>query len=79
MHWDIMVAETGGSATLAERAADHQKRMRDEAIEHPLVQAALAAFPGAKVEAVRSLIAAEPEPTNPDLADNEAEEDEPEG
>lgn len=51
--WTIAMSAAPGAPTLAEQgdAADHARRA--QAREHPLVQAILAAFPGARIEAVR--------------------------
>ncbi len=51
--WTIALSAGPGGPTLAEQgdAADHQRRQNAET--HPLVQAILLAFPGAKIEAVR--------------------------
>src|SRR5690606_5368855 len=51
--WVVTVASEPGEPTLAEQAADREGRLRRDAAEHPLVKAALAAFPGAVIEAVR--------------------------
>ncbi|CAA7624362.1 DNA polymerase III subunit gamma/tau [Magnetospirillum sp. UT-4] len=47
--------------TLAEQEALAETRRREDAASHPLVQAVLAAFPGATVEVVRDIAADEPE------------------
>ncbi|MCL5776575.1 DNA polymerase III subunit gamma/tau [Limibaculum sp. FT325] len=53
--WSVAVSDQPGGQTLAERRAEAEAgRMRDAA-RHPLVAAALAAFPGAKIGAVRPL------------------------
>jgi DNA polymerase-3 subunit gamma/tau len=51
--WTVSLVNAGGEPTLAEqgRTADKDRRALAEA--HPLVQAVLAAFPGASIEAVR--------------------------
>ena len=51
--WTIALSASTGEASLAEQgdAADHARRLKAET--HPLVQAILLAFPGAKIEAVR--------------------------
>jgi len=51
--WRIALAGEGGEPTLAQQAAAAAAQARAEAALHPLVQAALAAFPGATLEAVR--------------------------
>ncbi|MCC7427442.1 MAG: DNA polymerase III subunit gamma/tau [Alphaproteobacteria bacterium] len=65
--WVIAVSSAPGAPTLAaqEQAAEQAKLA--EARGHPLVQAVLAAFPGARLEAVRPIgQAAAPPPTSPD-------------
>ena len=51
--WTIALSAGTGEPSLAEQgdAADHARRRKAET--HPLVQAILLAFPGAKIEAVR--------------------------
>ena len=51
--WTVALTSEKGEPTLAEQgdAADHARR--SSAQSHPLVQAILTAFPGAKIEAVR--------------------------
>jgi DNA polymerase-3 subunit gamma/tau len=55
--WAIALSNAEGEPTLADqgRAADASRR--DLARSHPLVQAVLAAFPGATIEAVRDAAA----------------------
>ncbi|NUB44726.1 DNA polymerase III subunit gamma/tau [Fertoebacter nigrum] len=56
--WGVSIVSTGGAATLAETrgAADHAAKAG--AMENPLVQAVLAAFPGAKITEIRTPSAA---------------------
>ena len=51
--WTVALTSEKGEPTLAEQgdAADHARRNHAES--HPLVQAILLTFPGAKIEAVR--------------------------
>lgn len=51
--WVVSLANSGGNETLAARAEAAESAKRDEAMAHPLVQAALEAFPGAKLVARR--------------------------
>jgi DNA polymerase-3 subunit gamma/tau len=51
--WVALVSNDPGEATLAEQRAAHDDARRAKAMEHPMVQAVLAAFPGAQLEAVR--------------------------
>ncbi len=57
--WLVSVSANAGEATLKEQAALLAEAQREEAARHPLIQAVLAAFPGATVDEVRSLT---PEP-----------------
>jgi DNA polymerase-3 subunit gamma/tau len=71
--WSVVVSREGGDQTLSEQARAADAAARAEAGRHPLVQAVLAAFPGAEVESVRSLVAEEP----PSATDEEAPDDAP--
>jgi DNA polymerase-3 subunit gamma/tau len=53
--WVVAVSGEPGEPTLTEQEAATDRRERAEATAHPLVQAALAAFPGATIEAIRDL------------------------
>ncbi|NCO87690.1 MAG: DNA polymerase III subunit gamma/tau [Rhodobacterales bacterium] len=52
--WAISVVNSGGGATIAEarEAADHA--LQEAAMTHPLVQAVMTSFPGARITAIRS-------------------------
>jgi DNA polymerase-3 subunit gamma/tau len=56
--WVVAISGEPGEPTLGEQAAAAKARERAEVAAHPLVQAAMAAFPGAAIEAVRDLGAA---------------------
>jgi len=59
--WVVAISGEPGEPTLAAQEAATDRRERAEATAHPLVQAALATFPGATIEAIRDLAtAAEP-------------------
>jgi len=59
LRWTIAISTAEGDPTIdAQRKAADQGRA-DEAAEHPLVQAIMAAFPGARLEAVRDPMADE--------------------
>jgi DNA polymerase-3 subunit gamma/tau len=59
--WVVAISGEPGEPTLAAQEAAIDRRERAEATAHPLVQAALATFPGATIEAIRDLAtAAEP-------------------
>ena len=51
--WGVAVVGTGGAATIAEVRAKEKGDLRARALEHPMVQAVLAAFPGAEIREVR--------------------------
>jgi DNA polymerase III subunit gamma/tau len=78
LRWTIAISTAEGEPTIdAQRQAADQGRA-DEAAEHPLVQAIMAAFPGAKLEAVRDPMADEyrlppPVAVPPEAAYTEAE------
>lgn len=52
--WGVSVTATGGGATLAEERDRAENAARASAIETPLVQAVLSAFPGAEITGIRS-------------------------
>ena len=51
--WTIALSNEPGEPTLAEQGRSADAGRREDARQHPLVQAVLAAFPGAMIEAVR--------------------------
>ncbi len=51
--WGVAVVGSGGAETIAEVRAARKGDLRARALEHPMVQAVLAAFPGADVRDVR--------------------------
>jgi DNA polymerase-3 subunit gamma/tau len=53
VRWGVSVVADGGAPTLAEARASAESAARDAAARNPLVQAVLAAFPGARIAAVR--------------------------
>jgi DNA polymerase III subunit gamma/tau len=53
--WFIEASDEDGAATLQQQRDAEVEARRQTAISHPLVQQALAAFPGAKVDEVRSV------------------------
>ena len=57
--WVVSVSREEGAQTLSQAAAREAERVLSEAAAHPLVKAALETFPGAAIEAVRDLGAAE--------------------
>jgi len=83
--WVVSVSQDEGAPTLAEQEAAADAARRDKAAGHPLVKAALEAFPGAAIEAVRALAeatapaeasAAPPDAEPPANADTRHEDDE---
>ncbi|QYZ69907.1 DNA polymerase III subunit gamma/tau [Neotabrizicola shimadae] len=52
--WGVSVVATGGASTLREQREAEESAAQAEAMQHPLVQAALAAFPGARIAAIRT-------------------------
>jgi len=53
--WGVSIVSEGGAPTIAEMAARARDDAATEAMDHPVVQAILAAFPGARIAAVRDL------------------------
>ncbi|WBU52104.1 DNA polymerase III subunit gamma/tau [Paracoccus sp. SCSIO 75233] len=53
--WAVTVVNSGGAPTVAERRAEADAELRRRAEAHPTVQAALAAFPGAKLIAAKRI------------------------
>ncbi len=51
--WTIALSTAAGEPTLAEQGEAADVARRSAAAEHPLVRAIFAAFPGARIEAVR--------------------------
>jgi DNA polymerase-3 subunit gamma/tau len=56
--WVVAISGEPGEPTLAQQEVAADRRERAEVNAHPLVQAAMAAFPGATIEAIRDLAAA---------------------
>ena len=52
--WGVSVVSAGGAPTIAEAQAASLDAARAEAADNPLVQAVIAAFPGAKITEIRS-------------------------
>ena len=51
--WGVAVVGSGGAATIAEVRAAEKGDLRARSLAHPMVQAVLAAFPGAEIRDVR--------------------------
>jgi DNA polymerase III subunit gamma/tau len=54
VRWGVSVVSTGGAPTIAEARDATLDAAKVEAAENPLVQAVIAAFPGAKISAIRT-------------------------
>ena len=67
--WVVAISGEPGEPTLTEQAAAADRRERAAIAAHPLVQAAMATFPGATIEAIRDLT---PEVKPADDGDEEA-------
>lgn len=72
IRWIVSVSDAPGQPTLAEQEANAEQQLRNQVLEHPLVQAVLNAFPGAELARVTGT----PERREP-LADEALEELEP--
>ena len=57
--WIVSISGEDGQPTLREQADAREMSLRSEAASHPLVRKVLDTFPGARIEAVRELAAAE--------------------
>ena len=59
----VSVVSDGGGATLAEEKAAHRSDLQGRALQHPMVQAVMARFPGAEIRDIKTLeeITADPE------------------
>jgi DNA polymerase-3 subunit gamma/tau len=59
MRWTIAISTAAGEPTIDEQRQAADRGRESEASEHPLVKAIMAAFPGARLEAVRDPMADE--------------------
>lgn len=73
--WAVSVVSSGGAPTIAETRDSALAQLRAEAAGHPLVQAILTAFPGAKITEVRSPEALTAEAASAALPEVEVDED----
>ena len=70
--WLVSLSREAGAPSLREQRLEQDLRRKEDAANHPLVQAVLAAFPGAAIEVVRDLTvdtvpaaeALDPDPAN---------------
>ena len=53
--WGVSVVNTGGGETISEVRDAHKSDLHAQALGHPMVQAVLAAFPGAEIKDIRAL------------------------
>jgi DNA polymerase-3 subunit gamma/tau len=58
--WIVSLANQAGGVSLAEQDRESNNRRKSDASSHPLVRAALAAFPGAELVAIRGMAPAPP-------------------
>ncbi|WBU59173.1 DNA polymerase III subunit gamma/tau [Paracoccus albus] len=63
--WAVTIVNEGGGPTIAEIRAEEEARAMTRAAENPVVQAALAAFPGAKIIAAKRVEKPEPAADQP--------------
>lgn len=54
VRWGVSIVSSGGAATIAEERDREENVARAEAMENPLVQAVIMAFPGAKISEIRT-------------------------
>ena len=52
--WTVSLASEGGGATIEEMETAKARELEQEALQHPMMQAVLAAFPTAKITEIRS-------------------------
>ncbi|MBY0431262.1 MAG: DNA polymerase III subunit gamma/tau, partial [Rhodospirillales bacterium] len=71
--WVVTISNQQGAPTLREQEEEATRRRLHDAAEHPLVQAVLAAFPGATIEKVCDLAPDEPEAADDQTAFAESE------
>ncbi|NBV60194.1 MAG: DNA polymerase III subunit gamma/tau [Rhodobacteraceae bacterium] len=53
--WAVSVVNQGGGETIAEKRDAADQALRSQALAHPMVQAVVAAFPAARITAIRTL------------------------
>ncbi len=66
VRWVVSVSREAGEPTLREQRQAAERQRQDEVNEHPLVKAALRAFPGAQVTSIIDTAAAEAAPSEAD-------------
>jgi len=78
VRWGVSVVAEGGAATIAERRDADRLAAEEEARQNPLVQAVMAAFPGARISDIRTgaeTLADAAEAALPDVEDEDGDED----
>jgi DNA polymerase-3 subunit gamma/tau len=55
--WMVSLSSAEGAPTLAEQDKAAEKKRTDQALAHPLMQAVVKTFPGAKMTALRQKVA----------------------
>jgi DNA polymerase-3 subunit gamma/tau len=73
--WIVSVSGEAGAPTLEQQAQAAVDAVREEAARHPLVQAAMTAFPGSLIETVRDLTPPAPEGAGDAAGDQEQGEE----
>jgi DNA polymerase-3 subunit gamma/tau len=73
--WIVSVSREAGAPTLEQQAQAAVDAVREEAAHHPLVQAAMTAFPGSIIETVRDLATPAAESAGDAAGDQEQGED----
>ncbi len=68
--WGVSIVAGGGAATIAEKRSAQHDTARNAALENPLVQAVMAAFPGAQIDKIRAPEKAIPAQTLPMMDDD---------
>ena len=54
MRWTVTLANEGGGETIEEQDTAKTRALEADAMDHPLMQAVIAAFPAAKITDIRS-------------------------
>ena len=54
MRWTVTLANEGGGETIEEVENAKARDLENEALQHPMMQAVLAAFPDARITEIRS-------------------------
>ncbi len=68
--WGVSIVAGGGATTIAEKRSALHDTARNAALENPLVQAVMAAFPGAQIDKIRAPEKAIPAQTLPMMDDD---------